>query len=59
MASNNAHKISSADTLMLRKATISIVHEATLQDLLQCSNNAVERLLLERNALLCKWYLDF
>jgi hypothetical protein len=59
MASNNAHEISSADALMLCKATISIVHEATLQDLLRCSNNAVERLLLERNALLCKWYLDF
>lgn len=37
---------------LLRKAKISVIHEATLQDLLRCSNDALIRILGERNDLL-------
>ena len=37
---------------LVQRATISVIHEVTLQDLLRCSNNAVYQLLLECNTLL-------
>ena len=37
---------------LVQRATISVIHEATLQDLLHCSNDAVYQLLLECNTLL-------
>jgi hypothetical protein len=37
---------------LLRDAVVAVIHEATLQDLLCYSNDAVHRLLLERNELL-------
>src|ERR1700761_9774916 len=52
-ASGGATSDNQADIAdLLQRATISIIHEATLQDLLRCSNDAVHRLLLERNTLL-------
>ncbi len=33
---------------------VAILHEATLQDLLHCSNDAVHYLLWEHNNLLCE-----
>lgn len=41
-----------AISTLLWKATIAVIHEATLQDLLRYSNDAVHRLLEERNDLL-------
>ena len=37
---------------LVQRATILVIHEATLQDLLCCSNDAVYQLLLEHNTLL-------
>ena len=39
-------------TNLVQRATILVIHKATLQDLLHCSNDAVYQLLLERNTLL-------
>jgi hypothetical protein len=41
-----------SDSGLLRRAAMAVTHEATLQDLLRCRNDAVHRLLLERNELL-------
>jgi len=38
----------------LRALKVAILHEAMLQDLLHCSNDAVHHLLWERNDLLRK-----
>jgi hypothetical protein len=43
------------DSNLLRRATTAVIYEATLQDLLCCNNNAVHRLLSERNELLREW----
>ena len=40
------------DTWLLEVAKIQVLHEATLQDLLQTRNNVVAHLLHERNELL-------
>lgn len=45
---NGFHTISNE----LSTSTIVLLHEATLQDLLRCSNDAVLHLLWERNDLL-------
>ncbi len=39
----------------LRMSKVAILHEATLQDLLHCGNNAVHHLLWEHNDLLHEW----
>jgi hypothetical protein len=41
-----------ADSRLLWKATIAVIHEATLQDLLRYSNNTMICILWERNDLL-------
>jgi hypothetical protein len=41
-----------ADLRLLQKATIAVIHKATLQDLLHYSNNAMIRILWEHNDLL-------
>ena len=41
---------------LFRKATVSVIHEATLQDLLHCSNDALLTILWERNILLRERY---
>jgi hypothetical protein len=41
-----------AYSTLLRKATIMVIHQATMQDLLHCSNDAFLRILWERNELL-------
>ena len=43
-----------ADAWLLDMARIQILHEATLQDLLQTRNDAVSHILHERNELLCE-----
>ena len=56
MSSDTCAPVTSGDNdailSLLRRATILVIHEATLQDLLQCSNDTVYQILLERNALL-------
>ncbi|KAN0125371.1 hypothetical protein V8E53_015561 [Lactarius tabidus] len=58
MAPSMATVISSNDkkaySTLLHKATIAVIHEATLQDLLHCSNNAFIHILWEHNDLLCE-----
>jgi hypothetical protein len=44
-----------AYSTLLHKATIAVIHEATLQDLLNCSNNAFICILWECNNLLSEW----
>jgi hypothetical protein len=44
-----------AYSMLLQKAMIAVIHEATLQDLLNCSNDTFIRILWERNNLLCEW----
>ena len=41
---------------LFRKATVSVIHKATLQDLLHCSNDALLTILWERNILLHEQY---
>ena len=48
MASAEDH----SDSGLLRRTAMAVTYEATLQDLLRCRNDAVHRLLLERNELL-------
>jgi hypothetical protein len=43
-----------ADSRLLRKATIMVIHKATLQDLLHYSNDAMIHILWECNDLLCE-----
>ncbi len=46
---------SDSTTRELHALKVAILHEATLQDLLHCGNDAVHHLLWERNNLLRKW----
>ena len=59
MSSDTCAPVTSGDNdailSLLRRATILVIHEATLQDLLRCSNDTVHQILLERNALLEEW----
>ena len=59
MSSNTCAPVTSGDNdailSLLCRATILVIHEVTLQDLLQCSNDAVHQILLEHNALLEEW----
>ena len=41
---------------LFQKAMVSVIHEATLQDLLHCSNDTLLTILWERNILLREWY---
>ncbi|KAF8266303.1 hypothetical protein EI94DRAFT_1701842 [Lactarius quietus] len=54
MPDNNAVQthLHKDDTLLLYKAEVELLHEATLQDLLQNRNYAVQQLLYEHNELL-------
>ncbi|KAN0139069.1 hypothetical protein V8E53_003071 [Lactarius tabidus] len=56
MAPSTATVISSDDEkaylTLLHKATIAVIHEVTLQDLLHCSNDAFIHILWECNNLL-------
>lgn len=52
-ANGGANSNNQADIAdLLWRAFVSVIHKATLQDLLCCSNDAVHQLLLERNTLL-------
>jgi hypothetical protein len=42
------------DTTLLQAVVAAVIHKVTLQDLLRYRNDAVHRLLLECNKLLCK-----
>jgi hypothetical protein len=43
-----------AYSTLLQNATIAVIHKATLQDLLNCSNNTFICILWECNNLLCE-----
>jgi hypothetical protein len=52
MSADSENKSSGDFFAKLSDSDVALLHEATLQDLLHCSNNAVFHLLWERNDLL-------
>ena len=55
MPDNNPYSTANNnDTWLLEEAKIQVLHEATLQDLLQMKNDVVIQILHECNELLCE-----